>query len=438
MRGKGMSSSRQIQKEKTERIISRIIKRRDITIDTSKDTVTPVKSQGVNILEIYYRLSEIRVYVRVNSPEFAVYGELERKGLAYQKEDTDPYSTEGKFGFFIEESNVESALSMLLAKNTLIETKNESKIYLGITDTEWMNFIRNKQELGLLGNKINFWTPSTIEFKALKPGELFLFKRHNRKAKGENGEIVGGGYFVAFEKMSISDAWNHFRYGNGSETMQEMQEVIQSYRDRNDINAGGEIGCIILERPFFLSREKWIDSPSDWGKSIVRGKTYSCDSEVGINLLSLIANNDEQIDSVQVIEDEIKANNLHGEEKKAFIKVRVNQGVFRKKLLDKYDGCCLCKVENPNFLVASHIKPWVYSKPNEKLDDNNGFLLCPNHDALFDGGFISFKDDGSILISDEVSEIDRIFMNIKSDMHIELTAKNREYLKWHRDHIYRK
>ena len=433
-----MSSSRQIQKENTERIISKIIKRKDVTVDTSKDTVTPVKSQGVNILEIYYRLGEIRIYVRLNSPEFAVYQELERKGWAFQKDDTDPYSTKGKFGFFVEESNIERVLSMLLAKNTIMETKDTGKIYLGITDTEWMNFLRNKQELGLLGSEINFWTPSTVEFKALKPGELFLFKLHNRKAKGENGEIVGGGYFVAFEKMSISEAWERFRYGNGSETMNEMQEIIQSYRDRNDINDDGKIGCIILDRPFFFPQERWIDSPSDWGKSIVRGKTYTCDSEVGINLLSLIANNGEQRESVQMIEEEIAANNLQGEEKKAFIKVRVNQGVFRKKLLDKYSCCCLCKVANPYFLVASHIKPWADSEPDEKLDDNNGFLLCPNHDALFDGGYISFNDDGSILISDDVSAVDRIYMNINEDMHIELTAKNREYLKWHRDRIFRK
>ncbi len=433
-----MSSSRQFQKTNTERIISKVIKGRNITVDTSKETLTSVKKRGVNVLEIYYRLNEIRVYVRVDSYEFAVYQELERKGLAFQKKDTDPYSTKGRFGFFIQESNIEKSLSMLLADNINIDVNATEKMYLGITDIEWMNFLQNKAEQGLLGNEVNFWTPSTVEFKALKTGELFLFKLHDRKAKGENGEIVGGGYFVAFERMSINSAWERFKYGNGSESVKEMRGTIKSYREKNNINDSGEIGCIILERPFFLPKERWIDSPSDWGKSIVRGKTYACDSEFGLNLLSIIDNNGERDNPIQLIEEEIAANNLHGEEKNAFIKVRVNQGIFRKKLLDKYKCCCLCKVENSYFLIASHIKPWVDSEPEEKLDDNNGFLLCPNHDTLFDGGFISFDDNGKILISDDVSLIDRVFMNIKEDMHIDLSEKNKEYLKWHREKIFRK
>ena len=51
-------------------------------------------------------------------------------------------------------------------------------------------------------------------------------------------------------------------------------------------------------------------------------------------------------------------------------------------------------------LVASHIKPWSISDANEKLDIHNGLLMCPNHDKLFDRGYISFDDTGRILISE--------------------------------------
>jgi len=51
------------------------------------------------------------------------------------------------------------------------------------------------------------------------------------------------------------------------------------------------------------------------------------------------------------------------------------------------------------FLIASHIKPWRSSNNSERLDGENGLLLSPNIDAMFDHGFISFDDDGTLLVS---------------------------------------
>lgn len=130
------------------------------------------------------------------------------------------------------------------------------------------------------------------------------------------------------------------------------------------------------------------------------------------------------------IESELPS--LEGKEREAVVKSRVNQGVFRSRLLLKYSHCCLCRVSNRKLLVASHIKPWAESKPEERLDWNNGFLMCPNHDRLFDEGFISFGDDGGIMIADSLSETDRRCMNICPDMSIKLTEGNRRYLQHHR------
>ena len=98
--------------------------------------------------------------------------------------------------------------------------------------------------------------------------------------------------------------------------------------------------------------------------------------------------------------------------------------------------CCLCQVSNRGLLTASLIKPWSVSTSAEKLDQDNGFLMCPNHDRLFDKGYISFMDDGGILISDNLSEIDRASINVQSDMSVELTEGNRRYLQYHREKIY--
>jgi len=141
---------------------------------------------------------------------------------------------------------------------------------------------------------------------------------------------------------------------------------------------------------------------------------------------------------IESIENEINSKSLKGEEKESFIKRRVNQGIFRKLLLEKYSCCCLCGIENPVFLIASHIKPWAMSLPEEKLDSDNGLLLCANHDILFDGGYISFDDNGKILISDEVSENDKLLMNISEDKTIELTEMNKEYLAYHRKNLFKR
>lgn len=125
-------------------------------------------------------------------------------------------------------------------------------------------------------------------------------------------------------------------------------------------------------------------------------------------------------------------NILEGKEREAVVKVRVNQGAFRQRLLERYGKCCLCGVSNQDLLIASHIKPWNVSSPSEKTDVNNGFLMCPNHDALFDHGFISFNNSGKIIVSDKLSLSDRIFTNINESMQIKLTEKNKEYLEYHR------
>ena len=114
----------------------------------------------------------------------------------------------------------------------------------------------------------------------------------------------------------------------------------------------------------------------------------------------------------------------------------MNQSVFRDRLLKKYHKCCLCEVENQDLLKASHIKLWVVSDADEKLDVENGFLLCPNHDALFDGGFISFDDNGNIMISDRLTQTDCTFTNVVPTKKIKLPERNRKYLEYHRKNVF--
>lgn len=299
-----------------------------------------------------------------------------------------------------------------------------SVFYVGITDSNWFSLLREEYNKGLLAKQVNFWTPGTREFKAIESGDLFLFKLHNKKSTGENGEIVGGGYFSHYEKMSISDAWIKYGRGNGRESLETMQESLKGMQEKINTQTSIEIGCIILKNVFFLN--KWIGEPADWGKSIVSGKKYSTDTEIGADLYNLViegikGKQKSDAEIIEEIENEIGNLSLEGKERLSLVKTRVNQSVFRERLLKKYHTCCLCKVGNQELLTASHIKPWSVSDSEEKLDAGNGFLLCPNHDALFDGGFISFEDNGTIIISNRLSPIDCTFTNVNSSMKITVT-----------------
>ncbi|SEL22094.1 HNH endonuclease [Ruminococcus albus] len=136
----------------------------------------------------------------------------------------------------------------------------------------------------------------------------------------------------------------------------------------------------------------------------------------------------------------VEANSdIKGEEYECLVKQRVNQGVFREQILERFHcKCALCSVSNASFLIASHIKPWSKSDPNEKLSIFNGLLLCPNHDKLFDKGYISFSDNGQIMISNQLSDTDKLFLNVNDKMRIPdefICEEMKVYLHYHRQYF---
>ena len=122
-------------------------------------------------------------------------------------------------------------------------------------------------------------------------------------------------------------------------------------------------------------------------------------------------------------------------EKERLIKARIGQGKFKKLLIQRECKCALCGVIDRRILIASHIKPWSASTNEERLDVNNGLLLCPNHDALFDKQLISFDMQGRIVISQTLDETARIFMNVNEGLRVELTEKQLGYMEEHHQNL---
>lgn len=80
--------------------------------------------------------------------------------------------------------------------------------------------------------------------------------------------------------------------------------------------------------------------------------------------------------------------------------VRTEQGNYRKAALTLWDNkCAVTGVNEPGWLIASHIKPWRESTNEERINPLNSLILTPNYDKLFDRGIISFSpDNGKIIL----------------------------------------
>jgi len=126
-------------------------------------------------------------------------------------------------------------------------------------------------------------------------------------------------------------------------------------------------------------------------------------------------------------------------EKDALIKSRIGQGSFKQKIVAKYGGKCIVTgIAFAQILIASHIKPWAVSMNEERLDGENGFLLSPTYDKLFDLGLISFKDNGNIIISKllDSDTLAKVRLEKSQIYDIKATASLRRNLEYHRDAVF--
>lgn len=119
---------------------------------------------------------------------------------------------------------------------------------------------------------------------------------------------------------------------------------------------------------------------------------------------------------------------------------RVGQNMYRAALLDFWQGrCCVTGLDVSELLRASHIKPWAAcDSDNERLDVFNGLLLAPHVDALFDGGWISFTENGALQVSEALPPAAATRLGLKADWAVHgLTPAHCSYLQFHRTRVFR-
>jgi hypothetical protein len=131
--------------------------------------------------------------------------------------------------------------------------------------------------------------------------------------------------------------------------------------------------------------------------------------------------------------------NLTRTERDALIAARMGQGGFRDAVLDRWGrSCALTGCAFEPMLRASHIKPWRLSENPERLDPHNGLPLAAHVDALFDRGFITFEDDGTLRAAPELPEQALSMLGRARELRRELTPKERAFLAFHRETLFGK
>lgn len=261
------------------------------------------------------------------------------------------------------------------------------QLFIGITDKDWFDTLAADPP-----DEVNFWRPSgRTLFRALEPGELFLFKLH-----APHNAIVGGGVFLHASNVPLSLAWDAFGPKNGVPSLPEMRRRIAKYRrDPGILDARTDplVGCRVLTQPFFWPRELWLEVPASFSRSIVQGKGYASDTTDGRALWDAVS--DRLATMPVTVAQPIPGLARHGAP--VLVRPRLGQGAFRLAVTDGYERRCTVTGERTlPILDAAHIKAFSAGGEHEVA---NGLLLRTDIHRLFDLGYVTVSQDGRFEVS---------------------------------------
>lgn len=303
------------------------------------------------------------------------------------------------------------------------------KFYVGITDASWYSYLADQRP-----DEVNFWRPSGEDtFRALDPGEPFLFKLHSPK-----NFIVGGGFFSRFTQCPVRYAWEAFQQKNGTPSFTELCELIGQRRGlHGPIGPEDIIGCILLQQPFFLKPDAWIPA-SDWRPGIQRGKTYDTETFEGRRLWDEVKTRLAQ-PSPTFDESVNIAVQRYG--KPQIMLPRLGQGAFRVIVADAYKRqCALSSSRILHVLESAHIKPYAKSGTHSPT---NGILLREDIHTLFDLGYLTVTPQYQVEVSSKIKDefdngVEYYSMHGKEIVlpEIEQFRPSREMLIWHNENVF--
>jgi len=270
------------------------------------------------------------------------------------------------------------------------------------------------------GNEISYW--SIVNNKRLiKAGENFMLWQ-----AGRNSGVLGWGCFTGsmVDKAEIdNEYWNTEVSSNTEFFGVQMTEFnLKVLLTREQMKALPTFSkSIIFKSPqsanaMRLTQDEW----QDFEKLLLGSSGKVIPNIEEVEVASIIANT------------EILATT-----RLELVESRIGQGQFRRDVLARERHCRVTGTSNPDFLIASHIKPWRESSNQERLDSNNGLMLAPHVDRLFDKGWISFSDEGEMMVCNklEISVLESWCLPQKINVG-DFNEGQRIFLKYHRENIF--
>lgn len=278
-----------------------------------------------------------------------------------------------------------------------------------------------------------------------------VYKRstiHDRFGGNRQGGIASSAKFPyififsgdAGHQHGYKDQWeneNIFSY-TGEGQISDMSFIRGNLALREHLNKGKRVflfvyvakGIVRFESELELIDFDFFKGPDSNGneRTAIKfflkrvGKQLSYPSEQ--NLLTLAAED----------QRDYRLNPPNETERKGLITSRVGQGAYRKSILFRWDfKCAVTRYSKKEILIASHIVPWKDSTNDERLDVDNGILLSPTYDALFDQRLISFENNGKIILSDSLLKTNYETIGVTGNESIKkLSVGNQYYLERHR------
>lgn len=266
--------------------------------------------------------------------------------------------------------------------------------YVGVTDFDWF---RNLSAIPNI-DEVNFWKPGGhTAFKALSAGELFLFK-----LKAPRNVVVGGGFFAHFSILPCSLAWDAFGRKNGVNSLANLREKVEELRRVTTSLDDYDIGCILLEQPFFFPESDWFEPP-DFQRNTVQGRTYDLGVPPGIGLWEDVRERLTRLrSSVMSVATAVAESKGPRFGNTIEITPRLGQGSFRIIVTDAYGRRCAASGERTlPVLEAAHIKPYSLDGEHQV---NNGLLLRSDLHTLYDLGYLTVTPKYQIEVSRRIRE----------------------------------
>lgn len=256
----------------------------------------------------------------------------------------------------------------------------------------------------------------SLSYTAPKPGEFGRV--------GTHWDQVGWRIDVRFRELT--------REIRPVEHMDRLRPYLPALYSPLQANGNGMQGVYLTSLPLPLAQQL-IDLIGTEARAIVGGWSSATPTLEGAVLAGQVEWEQHQLEELYSSKD------IAATVKEAVILSRRGQGLFRARVAQIEARCRLTNVSRLEYLRASHTKPWRDASNEERLDGENGLLLTPDADLLFDRGLISFENSGQVLVSPvaDMRTIEALGLAAAVRRNVgPFTSGQCKYLDYHRESVF--